>query len=185
MNERTKKILSEKAKLRMNEESRKKFISDMQKTKIKLGLNKICKKGKEHPNTKTILQVCRDTGKILNIFESSYLAQEKTKVNQSDIIKNCNKKIFQAGGYFWFYKEEYNKSSFEEAKNNFLNRHNYCSIKIKIINELNEELIFLSIKKASKYLNVSDTYLISLIKLNGNNFFKKIKNIKLLNSRRA
>ena len=57
-------------------------------------LNKIAKK---------VLQIERNTGKIVNEYKSTVEAMQQTKVDRTNISKCCNGKCKTAGGFIWKY----------------------------------------------------------------------------------
>ena len=66
------------------------------------------KRGKDNYQSKIILQIDKNTKKIIGKFYGLREASEKTGVHESDICNCCNNKKghYTAGGYIWRYKEE-------------------------------------------------------------------------------
>ena len=52
---------------------------------------------------KSVYQICIDTGKILDKFESVMAASKKTKIQKTGISMCCRNIIRQSGGYHWTY----------------------------------------------------------------------------------
>ena len=178
------KNLSKKIKEVFNKKPQlRKALSDMQKERIKKGINPIVKKGKEHPFSRDILQLDLN-GNIIKEFAGSFEADRETGINQAHIIKCCKNKQITAGNYFWVYKEDYSKEKIEKLKENLKNKHSYCSIKVKVYDINNNQLIdtFTSIKKAAEFINTHHTQLSYQLKRdNGKTIIKDkyyiIKNI--------
>lgn len=59
---------------------------------------------------KSVYQICIDTGKILDKFESVIAASKKTKIQKTGISMCCRNVIRQSGGYHW----TYDPTSFEK-----------------------------------------------------------------------
>lgn len=68
------------------------------------------KKGKPNiHNRKVVVQIDLLSSKELNIFDSIAIATNTTGVDSSSIIKVCNNKRTQAGGFVWKFKYDENK----------------------------------------------------------------------------
>lgn len=74
------------------------------KNRLKKG-SMLGKFGKEHNSSMQILQIDKNTNKIIRTFYGCNEAERETNINRTSINKCCNKKRKTAGGYIWKYKE--------------------------------------------------------------------------------
>lgn len=107
---------------------------------------------------KPVIQFDKNMNKI-DEFNSISEASKKTNIRDNDISSCCKKKQKTAGGFIFFYKNEY------DEKENYKLIYKTKAIKVlqldKNNNKLNE---FNSITEASKKLNISDSNIISCCK---------------------
>lgn len=74
------------------------------KSKEKLSKSRIGRFiGKDHPNSKSVLQIDSKTNEILYQFESINLASKETNISGGHITLVCQGKRKHAGGYKWKY----------------------------------------------------------------------------------
>lgn len=61
---------------------------------------------------KPVYQICIDTGKLIDKFDSVIIASKKTKIQKTGISMCCRNVIRQSGGYHWTYDiKTFNKPS--------------------------------------------------------------------------
>lgn len=108
--ERSIRIMSEKAKLRgvpCGEKSPMYGKHHSAETKEKMSQ---MRKGEKHPRCKKVAQINRQTGEVIKVFPYIKKASEETGINNSKICGCCRGKRKSAGGYFWEYIYEDEKT---------------------------------------------------------------------------
>lgn len=64
------------------------------------------KLGKEHPASKPILQLDKNTDEVIKEWACAMDVQREMGINHSNISRCCNGKLKSSGGYIWKYKSE-------------------------------------------------------------------------------
>lgn len=80
-----------------------KKISD--EHRLNLSLSHLGKSGSQHPRSKPVYQIDKDTGDILNYFESGSLAAKSFGINSANISGVCKGNRKTAAGFCWEYAE--------------------------------------------------------------------------------
>lgn len=63
----------------------------------------LSKKDKNHPNTRVVTQINKQTGEVIATYDMIKEASQKTGINKSNIGSACRGKINTAGGFIWRY----------------------------------------------------------------------------------
>ena len=110
-NREFKLVLSEESKKLLSLSSKERFKDENEREKLRIS-NKRYEDSKTEDqklqdilkqNNKFVIQYDKDMN-FISEYPSVRLAEKKTKINRSNIIKCCKLKVKSAGGYIWRYK---------------------------------------------------------------------------------